>query len=270
MQAEREIRDYLLGALPAERLQNVEQRILADDEFHQEIEIAEEELLDDYVRGRLPPQERRLFEEHFLASPLRRQRLKFARAFQEKLNSPAPATPRAFLARSADLYRYALVASLILAAFLGSVSYRASKTIQEERDSAAVLRRDLEDARRQLAQQVPNSILQADLVPNGARGGPQLRFSIPKGTYAIRFVLVVPLNIRGTARVDLLNDAGQLILYQQGNLIERSGDHNIVSAMIESKYLKPGDYFLRVTPFQAPTLPEYGFQVSSNVSQGTN
>jgi hypothetical protein len=270
MDAEREIRDYLLGTLPAQRLQEVEQRILADDEFHQEIEIAEDDLLDDYTQGNLPAQERRLFEKHFLASPMRRQRLEFARALQERLNSPVRTAPAMRLIRSTQFYRYALVASLILAAFLGMVSYRASKTIQQERDNAAVLRKELEESNRQQAQLVPNSILQTDLAPRGSRGGPQPRLSIPKGARAVRFVLAVPLNLHGASRVDLLNDAGQLILSQQGNLIAQGKDQNLLTAIVESKYLKPGDYFLRVTPVQAPALPEYGFQVSSNLSQSTD
>jgi hypothetical protein len=262
MRDEREIRYYLLGILAAERRQEVDKRILTDDDFHQEVEIAEEELLDDYVRGNLAVQECRLFEEHFLASPLRRRRLTFARAFHEKINAPAYAAPGVLLKRSTAFYRYALVASLTLAAVLGGVGYSAYKAVQEERNRAAVLRKELEETRRQQAQLVPNIILQANLFSGGARGGPQPRLSIPKNTVAVRFVLAVPIGIHEIARVDLLNDAGQRILSQEGNLIEKGRNQNLLSALIESQYLKPGDYFLRVTPIDAPALPEYSFQVS--------
>src|ERR1700739_1296313 len=91
----REIRDYLLGVLPEKQREEIEQRFFSDDDFHLEVEIVEGELFDDYLQNRLPGPERRLFETHFLASPLRRKRLQFARAFHNKLSSETqtPAHP---------------------------------------------------------------------------------------------------------------------------------------------------------------------------------
>ena len=39
----REIRDYLLGTLPEDRREAIEQRIMNDDDFHLEVEIVEED-----------------------------------------------------------------------------------------------------------------------------------------------------------------------------------------------------------------------------------
>ena len=91
----REVRDYLLGVLPEKRREEIEQRFFSDDDFHLEVEIVEEELFDDYLQNKLPEPERRLFETHFLASPLRRKRLQFARAFHDKISSKTevPVTP---------------------------------------------------------------------------------------------------------------------------------------------------------------------------------
>src|ERR1051325_6233046 len=124
-----EIRNYLLGILPEERREATEQRFLNDDDFHLEVEIVEEELFDDYLQNKLPEKERRLFETYFLASPLRRQRLQFARAFHHKINSKAeipaavvpPLPAHSFTAR---LYRYALAASLLVMAALGTMNYQ--------------------------------------------------------------------------------------------------------------------------------------------------
>ena len=89
-----EIHDYLMGRLTPERAEQIEQRILTDDAFHEEVEIVEEELLDRYAQGRISGEERLLFDRHFFASPLRKQKLTFARALQTKIdsekNAPAP------------------------------------------------------------------------------------------------------------------------------------------------------------------------------------
>jgi anti-sigma factor RsiW len=264
MNAEKDIHDYLLGTLPAERLEELEQRILSDDDFHQEVEIAEEELLDDYVQGKLAVQERPLFEKHFLASPLRQQRLKFAFALQKKLNSAASTSPRRIRSRPASLYPYALAASLVLAALLGATSYRFLGKIQEERANTASLKKQLEEARQQASLVVPNSVLQTNLSPNGSRGGPQPQIVVPKGAWAVRFNLAVPSQLQGKVSVALLNDAGQLIFAQQENRVEMAHGQNVVTATIESKYLNPGDYFLRVRQSQSSPLPEYHFQVLPN------
>src|SRR5438309_8905837 len=121
----REIRDYLLGVLPEERREAIEQRFLNDDDFHLEVEIVEEELFDGYLQNKLTEPERRLFETHFLASPLRRQRLQFARAFQDKISSktaipvtPVRVLPARFFTR---LYPYALAVCLLAMSVLGTL-----------------------------------------------------------------------------------------------------------------------------------------------------
>jgi hypothetical protein len=261
MQPELEIRDYLLGRLPVERLQVVEEKILTDDEFHQEVEISEEELLDDYVRGALTPEERRLFETNFLAISLRRQKLKFAEALGKKLRLAAQVPPHSTLRRSTSPYRYALAASLALAAVLGVMNYRASEAAQQERSHVASLKKQLEEARQEAANLLPNSVLQAELSPRGSRGGPQPELIVSEKVSAVRFVLAVPPNIQGAVNAELLNDAGQTILSQHGNLITQAKDHSFVTVMVESTYLKPGNYFLRVTPLGERALPEYVFKV---------
>jgi hypothetical protein len=264
MNAEKDIHDYLLGSLPPDRLDEIEQRILTNNDFHLEVEIAEEELLDRYAQGKMVGQERERFEKYFLASPLRQQRLKFALAFQKKLNSAAHSSPSRIHTRPASFYPYALAASLVLAAFLGATSYSFLGKIQEERANTASLKKQLEEARQQASVVVPNSVLQKDLSPNGSRGGPQPQIVLPKGTWAVRFNLAVPSKLQGAVSVALFNDAGQLIFAQQENRVEMAQGQNIVTATIESKYLNPGNYFLRVTQSPSSSLPEYHFQVLPN------
>ena len=74
------VRRYLLRQLSAEEQENVEYRLLSDDDFSEELEIVEDELIDEYLAGELSRTERKQFEDAFLASPERRQKLKTAQA----------------------------------------------------------------------------------------------------------------------------------------------------------------------------------------------
>ena len=60
-----------------------EQRVMTDSECMRDLHVAEDELVDDYVDGSLSDDQKARFEEHFLCSPERRQKLDFARALQD-------------------------------------------------------------------------------------------------------------------------------------------------------------------------------------------
>lgn len=76
-------RAYLLGELPEGEARAFEERALADAGLRDEVDAAEKDLIDEYVRGELSPPERGRFERLFLASERRRQSVAFARAFNE-------------------------------------------------------------------------------------------------------------------------------------------------------------------------------------------
>lgn len=90
------IRQYLLGELNDEQTRReIETMLLTDDDFAEEIAICEDELIDGYVVGRLSAVERDKFENYFLISPDRRQKLEFARGFKSHLEEHLPVGERA-------------------------------------------------------------------------------------------------------------------------------------------------------------------------------
>lgn len=89
-----EIRHYLLGDLSEEARRRVEERLLTEENFLEELTLAEEELLDDYVAGRLAAAERPGFEQHFLSTEERRRQLRFARALGRYASAHAGRRPR--------------------------------------------------------------------------------------------------------------------------------------------------------------------------------
>lgn len=84
-----EIRRYLLGNLSGEDQQRVEERLLTEQGVFEELLFAEEELIDDYVTDDLSDEDRTKFEQHFLSTPERHQRLRFAMTLSRyAANSP--------------------------------------------------------------------------------------------------------------------------------------------------------------------------------------
>ncbi len=86
---EERIYRYLLGDLPEEEQSALEQEFLADGDTFEQVWAAENELIDRYVRGKLTPAEKDLFEENYLASPVHRERLAFAKKLVEAADSGA-------------------------------------------------------------------------------------------------------------------------------------------------------------------------------------
>ncbi len=81
---EKTIIAYLLGELPEEELQRFERRYLEEESLFQELQEIEDELIDDYVTGALSAERRTAFEQYFLRSPERRDKVEFARAITER------------------------------------------------------------------------------------------------------------------------------------------------------------------------------------------
>jgi tetratricopeptide (TPR) repeat protein len=94
------VKRYLLKQLTVAEQHDVELRLLSDDGFAAEVEIAEDELIDEYLNQELSREERVHFEQNFLITPERHSKLISAQAFQRYLErippSPSPKKPGIF------------------------------------------------------------------------------------------------------------------------------------------------------------------------------
>ena len=109
---EKEIRSYLLGLLGDKEQERVEKRLLGEEEFFEQVLVAEDEIVDDYLEGSLSGSERERFEKHFLITPERRQKLRFAATLKKHVEASASPAPRPAIARERAplwqrLFRYA-------------------------------------------------------------------------------------------------------------------------------------------------------------------
>src|SRR5215831_8486181 len=85
---------YLLGALPAEETERLDELSIVDEEVAARLSAIEYDLVDAYVRGETRGEDLARFESFYLSSAKRREKVGFARALLERETgtAAAPAT----------------------------------------------------------------------------------------------------------------------------------------------------------------------------------
>ena len=84
---------YLLGDLAEEEMAVLEERFLSNDAEFEEVEIAEGELIDRYVRNDLAASDHQKFQQKLRTSPRLVERVEFARMLAERLTPRADPEP---------------------------------------------------------------------------------------------------------------------------------------------------------------------------------
>jgi hypothetical protein len=92
--AEASMRRYLLGDLPADERDRLEESYFADNAQFELLETIEDELVDDFVYGTLSRQEQQQFLSHYLSTSKRRQRVTLARSLKAMAKAPPPFSSR--------------------------------------------------------------------------------------------------------------------------------------------------------------------------------
>lgn len=157
------IRRYLLGEMSEQERERIEQRLLSDDDFYQQLLINEDDLVDEFVADALPEQERVKFSQRFLQVPQLRQDVKFAMALRKHVLEAAPQAPVAVTPRVSLLdwlrklfmqpvlgisLTVALLALVLLAVWLAAQNSRLRKQVEQlqaTQTPTPISRQDLEE-----------------------------------------------------------------------------------------------------------------------------
>ncbi len=130
---------YLLGVVAEAEQLGLEKEFLSGGDAFERVWEIENELVDRYVRGRLTADEKRLFEQNYLLSPVHRERVAVARNLIEAADSGAerketqpsepwtPWRPPFMASFSRNPWRWAAIATILLLAVasVGLLSERA-------------------------------------------------------------------------------------------------------------------------------------------------
>lgn len=233
IQPYQQIREYLLGRSSSEDSALVEEQLLADEEFYQQLLIVEDELVDQYLAGSLPDPEREPFENYFLVAPERREKLRFTRNLKKYVSraeanrapvvSPASPSPKRLSFWSNPILSYSLAAAaLVLVALAGIMIFRNQNTPQT------------------------GKALAVELVPGLSRGDKEVKQITVHADTA-----TVQLQLRGsnfsdyqTYRAILQTADGSEISRQ--DLRPDAGSHDRIICPVSATLLKPGDYSLKL------------------------
>ncbi|HEX8338781.1 MAG TPA: hypothetical protein VF621_18830 [Pyrinomonadaceae bacterium] len=166
---EQTLRSYLLGDMKGAEREALEREYFADPRLFERLVQAENELVDAYARGLLPPETRARFERYYMTHPARRERAEFARALAATLERPE-AQPQAAPAEAVPLWRrllaafggprlaWALSASLLLMGAAAAWLYIESGRQQRELAGAGGERSTPERGGAESRQQVADDV----------------------------------------------------------------------------------------------------------------
>ena len=166
---------YLLGTLPAEEAERLDQLSIVDEELAARLSAVEYDLVDAYVRGEARGEDLARFESFYLSSAKRREKVRFARALLEReggaatapatvirtVVSPArepdkkPSPRRSVVSRPA--YQWGLVGAaaviILVAGYLLLDNVRLQRQVNESRARQSEFDRREGDLRSELDQQ---------------------------------------------------------------------------------------------------------------------
>ena len=158
------LKRYMLGELDQEEQQRLEREIMTDNHTFEQLSVAEDELVEEYLEGSLSAREREKFEKHFLSTPERRQELKLAKALRRYVAEKKSASKVSFwesllapLRTQPAFLKHALSAALVLAvvggAWSGRQAWRYGQEIAQIRAQQATSQDQMQDLQRQLGEQ---------------------------------------------------------------------------------------------------------------------
>lgn len=244
------VRHYLLGLLPPAELPPLEERLLTDLAFYEELNLVEDELIDEYLAGELSGCEREAFEFHFMGAPGRDRQVRFARAFMRYVSAHGPeageatAEPSEKSVPQAQLVRrrgrvlsrlrapgpaLALAAVLLLALGLSWATLRGSRP------------------------RGPRRVLTVMLTPGGGTrgGGDVQQVTLPAETDEMRLRLRLAAGEFKSYSAALLDARGATVFTAEGLRPEPDEGGEVVVLSVPAGDLPPGRYLLRLDGVRA-------------------
>ncbi len=125
---------YLLGLLPDEVTERIDEASIADDEIAARLRIVETDLIDSYVRGQLTGARLERFESYYLLSPRRRESVRLAAGFVRAVDRSVARTQRVTwkdrIPSRTSLARMVAAAALVIVV-CGLIQFQAARTRHE-------------------------------------------------------------------------------------------------------------------------------------------
>jgi len=263
------LRDLLLHKLPPAQTDELEDQILQDGELADQIEVATADLLDDYARRLLSPEDANLVEEHLLTAPDALQRLSFASALagaRRSDNNPhAQPAKRPFSMWRVAVFATAWAACLFLVA-LAIVRYR-----HHEKPISIAVQPNSSEGNPNLGKSSSPTDSGGEhdaepsftivLLASQVRGTEERAFVVPLRTRQLRIQCEIPRDDGSSEFHMVLKDAaGHSIGSSEDLQPTQSADIRYVQASYPVGQLKSGHYIVSVAPARRSVQPVASYE----------
>lgn len=271
-QAQPTIRRYLLGHLDEAGREQFEERFVNDAKFREAALIVEEELIDDYLAGLLPPDDEAHFDAHYLAGPRQRHELMLAQGIREYALERAAAGPavmskppgrKLFDFLTGRRWLPALVGAAVLLVVVGGLwvwwvsGWRGNEPQLVTADTIARLNKPPYSAESALSVHLTGFL-------NRATGQGQ-KFAVPTSVSIVQLQLALPATQYPSYQATLrMTDGAEL--FTVGDLNAQQSDAGrLLNLRLPARLLTPGDYTLsvsaRTTEGHPESVADYYFRV---------
>jgi hypothetical protein len=256
------IKQYLLGHLERDRQWQFEEQFVTDAEFRELVLMIEEELIDDYLAGLLPADEKADFDNHYLSGPRQLQELTLAKALREYAMESAATAPATDAKESRHwilnlLFGRRWKPTLVIASLLlvtGVISWTWIKrwhwggqqpTLNSE---ISLLNKTPYSAEPTFSVTLTNFLTRSPRQ--------EQKFSIPSGINIIQLQLQIPpLQYQSYQATLQLNDGPEV--FTVGDLkAEETGEGRFINLRLPARIFSPGDYILSISGLNTNRRPE--------------
>jgi hypothetical protein len=281
---------YLLGLLPDEETEWLDEAGIVDDDVAARLRVAESDLVDAYVSGALTGETLARFESFYLSSPRRREKVRFAERFLGAIDRAAvpqvavavPRRTRFHWPVAAAVFVLATCGALLFeevrlrdgldqarqaSAVSGRRSEALMRQLEQSRAAAAETRQALESARTALTARGSSTTGRSQVAP-GVPAPPQLALVLMPQTRAggalpptvalstaladVAIDLRLESNDFSRYRVDLKDPGSGRTLWRGGDVPARSVQSAaFVSIAVPAEVLAPQHYVLEVAGLDA-------------------
>jgi hypothetical protein len=239
------IERFLLGTASEEERQDVERRLFAENEFAEELQGREDDLIDDYAHGRLAEPERAQFQRRWLSSPEKSERVAFALAAR-RLRSPRQ---RKSLPAWLPFAAAALLA--LTTSVLGWRTRELGQRLEHEQVRSAAREHELEQ-HLTAAQRIPERAQSTDVTVSLSLPAPAARdgavapeLIVPKNATLVAIAVPVETTWRYVSYQVVIRTAEGVLVWEDAGLRPDAGKPLV--PRLAADLLPPGDYILTLS-----------------------
>jgi len=252
------LREYQLGTLPEDLAAEVDARLFADNGLHREIQDEQDSLIEDFVYGRLTPEEEAAFRTQCGQSPSLQEKVGSFRVFLSALERQSASKPSSIALR---LPRFLFVLSPALALMLCVASFLYVGELRRN----AILRSQVQSSSRRPNFAMPSNenkpvsvvaFLSANVPRGASSSAPEIR--VPTTASVLELQVELHPAPVGEADWDAQLLRGREVVWASAHVpLHRIGQETFLSLAIETESIRAGSYVIRYSPHSDPEAAQF-------------